>query len=306
MSILIVGSFMTDLVVRTHKAPQQGETVIGNHFDMFFGGKGANQAISAFRQGSRVHLLGALGDDAFGDNFLNFLNTENFDTSHIERKALPSGVGQIVVNETTGQNQIIIIPGANLGYDSNDLMRKAHLFKEANLIVNQLEMSDEVTILTKQLAKKYGKPYLLNPAPYKILDDEFLNDIDYLTPNESELAGLVGKSLNCLGDYEDAAKSLVDKGVKHVIVTLGGAGALHCNKTGCQLYPSFKVNQVLDTTAAGDTFNGAFAAQIDQGYSIHEAIIFANAAGALSVTKQGAIPSIPTRVDVLKLIEKNK
>lgn len=304
MSVLVVGSFMTDLVARTKKKPVPGQTVVGTSFDIFLGGKGANQAIAAKRSNSKTYMVGAVGSDSFGSNFLNFFADSGFDKSHIVIKEnISSGVGHIVIDEDSGQNQIIIIPGSNLLFNVDDLIKFSDLFNQCNIVVNQLEMSDEIIRACKHLAKANNKLYLLNPAPYKHLSDSLLDGIDFFTPNETELAASIGKtSLNTLSEIESAAKTLVDKGVKNVIVTLGERGAYHVSKDVCKLYPAYKVTQVIDTVAAGDAFNGTFAAMIDQGKSIEQAIKYANASGALTVSKKGAIPSIPTFSEIEKFI----
>ena len=301
--VLVVGSFMTDLVVRTNITPTKGQTVIGNSFNIFLGGKGANQAVASKRMGAKTMMVGALGDDTFGQNFKDFFKKEGFDENHILIKETSSGIGQIVINEQTGDNQIIIIPGANLHFDVNDLLDFESLFKDVKIVVNQLEMTDAVIFETKRLAKKHHKLYLLNPAPFKKLPDEFLKDIDFLTPNETELEGFVGNPLKTLEDYKSGAQALVEKGVKNVIVTLGEKGALHCDKDGCKHYPPFE-KEVVDTVAAGDAFNGTFASMIALGKSIDEAIVYANGAGAVTVTRHGAIPSIPTFTEVESFIKK--
>lgn len=306
MAILVVGSFMTDLVARTSEKPSSGQTIIGNEFNLFLGGKGANQAVSAHRQGSSVKITGALGSDQFGKEFKLFFSKEGFDTSHILDKNESSGIGHIVVDEKSGENQIIIIPGANLSYTTSDLMAHEHLFTNSNIVMNQLEMNFEVNELSKKLANKYQALYLLNPAPYRFLSDEFLNGIDILTPNETELEGLLNKPLKSLKDIESAAKEINLKGVSHVIVTLGSRGALHCHQNNCHLYPAFPITEVLDSTGAGDTFNGALAAMLDQGLNMDDAIIHANAAAALCVMKKGAIPSIPNLKEVKEFINERK
>lgn len=231
MSVLVVGSFMTDVVARTRRNPLPGQTVIGDHFDIFLGGKGANQAIAALRSKSECFMVGSLGEDTFGKNFKSFLEESGFNPNHIVMKNASSGVGHIVVNEITGQNQIIIIPGANLHFTTNDLAKFESLFKQASIVVNQLEMADEIIVASKNLAKANNKYYLLNPAPFKPLSDEVLNGIDFLTPNETELAGFVGKPiLESMEEVEKAVMNLVKKGVKNVIVTLGDKGALHGSK----------------------------------------------------------------------------
>lgn len=305
MAVLVVGSFMTDLVVRTNTTPSKGQTVMGNSFNIFLGGKGANQAVASKRMGSKTYLVGALGDDSFGRNFKAFFKEEGFDVSHILTKNTSSGVGQITINEETGDNQIVIVPGANLSFSVSDLHQFKHLFKDVDIVVNQLEMQDEVIFETKRLAKQHNKLYLLNPAPFKELPDAFLKDIDFITPNETELEGFVGRKLTTMDDFIDGAKELLQKGVKNVIVTLGGNGALHCDIWGCKHYKPF-AKEVVDTVAAGDAFNGTFASQISQGKSIDEAMIYANGAGAVTVTRHGAIPSIPTFKEVEQFIKNQK
>jgi ribokinase len=305
MSVLVVGSFMTDVVARTKQKPKPGQTIRGEDFNIFLGGKGANQAISAYRQGSEISLTGALGNDSFGHQFKDFLVGEGIDISHVLFKDMQSGVGHIVVDELNGENQIIIIPGANLSYSTDDLLSKEKLFNNTKIVMNQLEMDFSVNELSKTLAKEHGCLYLLNPAPYQPLSDTFLNGIDILTPNETELEALSKKILTSIEDYEKAAIDLNKKGVKHVIVTLGKSGALHCYNGVCKLYPAIKVDYVNDTTAAGDTFNCALAAMIDQGKSFDEALNYANTAAALCVTKKGAIPSIPSKNEVMKFIKKD-
>ena len=297
---------MTDLVARTKITPIPGQTVVGESFGSFLGGKGANQAIASKRVGAKTFMVGALGDDNFGKVFLDFFVKSGFEANHIVlKKEKSSGVGHIVIDDDSGQNQIIIIPGANLEFNLDDLTKFKNLFNEATIVVNQLEMDDSIIFGSKNLAKSNQKYYLLNPAPYKDLPDEFLEGIDFLTPNETELAAFVGKKqLTTLEEIESAAKRLVKKGVVNVIVTLGENGALHCDEKGCKLYPAYQVENVVDTVAAGDAFNGTLAAMISKGESISKAIKYANASGALTVQRKGAIPSIPTLAEIESFLNK--
>jgi ribokinase len=297
MGILVLGSFMMDLVVRTERAPEAGETIIGQSFGRFPGGKGANQAVAAARLGGKVRMAGKLGRDQFGDEFLSVLAAEGVDTDLILRdETAPTGVGSIVV-EQSGQNRIIVVPGANMQYTAEETDRLEPVIRESKLLIMQLEMRMEVVQRAAELAARHGVPVILNPAPARSLDDALLANVSYLTPNETELEILSGLPVRDVGEAERAAKRLLDKGVRHIIVTLADKGALICTESGTEHVPGFPV-QAVDTVAAGDSFNGALAVQLIGGKPLAEAVRYANAVGALTVTKQGAIPSLPTADEV--------
>jgi len=297
MGILVLGSFMMDLVVRTERAPEAGETIIGQSFGRFPGGKGANQAVAAARLGGKVRMAGKLGRDQFGDEFLSVLAAEGVDTDLILRdETAPTGVGSIVV-EQSGQNRIIVVPGANMQYAAEETDRLEPVIRESKLLIMQLEMRMEVVQRAAELAARHGVPVILNPAPARSLDDALLANVSYLTPNETELEILSGLPVRDVGEAERAAKRLLDKGVRHIIVTLADKGALICTESGTEHVPGFPV-QAVDTVAAGDSFNGALAVQLIGGKPLAEAVRYANAVGALTVTKQGAIPSLPTADEV--------
>ncbi|WP_135553778.1 ribokinase [Paenibacillus cymbidii] len=297
MSIVVIGSFMMDLVVRTKRAPGAGETIIGNSFGRFPGGKGANQAAAAARLGGRVAMIGKLGKDPFGDDFRDVLRQEGIDDTHVrtdERHA--TGIGSIVVEES-GENRIIVVPGANLHYTVEELAEVEAVVQNAQVVVMQLEMDIATIESAAQMAKRHGVPLILNPAPAQPLSDELLAATTILTPNETELELLTGVKVATIEDAENAAKQLLAKGVGQVVVTLAAKGALIVGADGSRHVPGFRVTPV-DTVAAGDSFNGALAVQLTEGKSLAEAARFANAVGALTVTRQGAIPSLPHRNEV--------
>lgn len=301
VDILVIGSFMMDLVVRTPRAPENGETIIGNSFSRFPGGKGANQAVAAARLGGKVTMVGKVGSDNFGDEFLHTLKKENIDTKHIERDLThPTGVGSITLEEN-GNNRIVVVPGANRQYLVNDLDRIQDLIKQSSMLVVQLEMDFDMTKQAVAYADMYGVPVILNPAPAQKLDDELLEKVTYLTPNETEAEILTGIKVDSLESAEAAAKVLLAKGVKNVIVTLADKGALIVNATGTQHIPGYTVKPI-DTVAAGDSFNGALAVGVTIGKPLDEVVQFANAVGAIAVTREGAIPSLPYINEVLEFM----
>ncbi len=305
MSVLVIGSFMMDLVTKTKIVPTAGETVVGDSFQTFLGGKGANQAISAKRLGCEVTMCGMLGNDDFGAQFETLFRQEHMDLSYIKKTDCSTGIGSITLDDS-GQNRIVIIPGANLEYKVDDLLEAEVLFAKANVVLTQLELQLSVIEKTAELAKKYNKIFILNPAPMQELSDEILCKVDYLTPNETELQALSGKELcNTLPEQIQACESLLAKGVKNVIVTLGDKGCLHVNDNIHQLYPTYKV-KVIDTVAAGDAFNGALAHCLDKFMPIDEAIKYANAVGAISVQKRGAIPSLPSAEEVAEFLTRHQ
>jgi ribokinase len=297
MGILVIGSFMMDLVVRTQRYPQSGETVIGSGFAKFPGGKGANQAVAAARLGVDVTMAGKVGADPFGDEFLAVLKKEGINTTHILRDTqYPTGVGSITLEEN-GNNRIVVVPGANSHYYTSDLDRIKSLIQSSELVMLQLEMDLTMIEQAVMYASSVQVPVILNPAPAQKLSDDLLSKVTYLTPNESEIEVLTGIKILSLEDAENAGKILLDKGVQNVVITLAEKGSIIVNSTGSYYVPSIKVKPV-DTVAAGDAFNGALAVGITKGERLKDAVGFANAVGALTVTKEGAIPSLPSKSEV--------
>ncbi|MGG6313921.1 ribokinase [Paenibacillus macerans] len=300
MGIMVIGSFMMDLVVGANRAPEGGETIIGNSFDRFPGGKGANQAVAAARLGGSVAMAGKLGDDPFGKEMRDVLLREGIDAGHVLTDAhAPTGVGSVVL-DGNGQNRIIVVPGANLQFTPEETRRLEPMIRSAQMLVMQLEMDISVIELAAEFAAEYGVPCILNPAPARELSDELLRKVTYLTPNESELALLTGIPADSEENVRRGAQALVDRGVGTVIVTLAEKGALIAGQAGMKAVEGFPVKPVdtVDTVAAGDSFNGALAVELLRGASAEEAVRFANAVGALTVTRRGAIPSLPRRDEV--------
>jgi ribokinase len=305
VEILVIGSFMMDLVVRTPRAPEQGETIIGKSFSRFPGGKGANQAVSAARLGSDVTMVGKVGDDEFGNEALVTLKSENIDTQYLLRdEKEATGIGMITL-EDNGNNRIVVVPGANLAYKVTELNNIKDTIKNAKVIVAQLEMDLDMIEAAVSYAAETNVPVILNPAPAQKLSDSLLKNVTYLTPNETEAEILTGIKILTKEDAEIAGKVLLNKGVKNVIITLAEKGALIMNDALTQYVPGYTVNPV-DTVAAGDAFNGALAMGIVSGKPLQEVVQFANAVGALTVTKEGAIPSLPYLKEVEAFIQKQE
>lgn len=297
MGILVIGSFMMDLVVRTGRFPQNGETVIGSNFSKFPGGKGANQAVAAARLGADVTMAGKVGSDPFGDEFIVTLKNEGINTENILCDSkYPTGVGSITLEES-GNNRIVVVPGANLHYDLQELNRIKGLIQNAELLIVQLEMDLSMIEQAVAYASEVQVPVILNPAPAQKLSERLLEKVTYLTPNETEVEILTGIKILTLEDAEIAGKVLLDKGVQNVVITLAEKGSLIVNKNDIIHIPSYKV-QPVDTVAAGDAFNGALAVGIVNKKPLQEAVEFANAVGALAVTREGAIPSLPNKAEV--------
>ncbi len=296
---------MMDLVVQTPRAPENGETIIGTHFSRFPGGKGANQAVSASRLGGEVMMAGKVGSDDFGNEMIETLNEEQIDTKSIlkdEKK--PTGIGMVTVEEG-GNNRIIVVPGANMAYENDDLKTIESHIKEADIVVVQLEMDVHMIEQAVTIASANHVPVILNPAPAQELNDSLLSKVTYLTPNSTEAEILTGIKINSTEDAESAAKILLSKGIENVILTLAEEGALIVNNAGTNHIAGFQVTSV-DSVAAGDAFNGALAVGITQGKPLQEVVRFANAVGALTVTKEGAIPSLPHLQEVNDFLQKSE
>lgn len=304
MSVLVVGSFMMDIITTTTTIPQPGQTVIGQNYNVFPGGKGINQAVSAKRLGSEVYMAGALGDDSYGSDFRNVMETEKINAQSVLTKDKRTGLGNVVLNQDTAENQIIVIPGANLSYTIDDLNKIEELIKHANVIVSQLEVSFDVVYELARMCGKHHKKLILNPAPAAHLDEEIFKYVTHLTPNETELEILANTKITSEKETIAACQMLLDKGVKNVIVTLGSKGSMWVTKDFIKKHPGFKT-KAIDTIGAGDSFNGALAYGLDNNLNVDEILNIANASGALCVTKHGAIPSIPNMEEVMVLLNKD-
>lgn len=296
--IVVVGSFMMDLVARTDKVPVEGETVFGTGFSRCPGGKGANQAVAAARLGAHVTMVGKVGKDLFGDDMLNSIQKDGVDVQFVGRAEALSGVGHIVL-DAQGRNRIIVIPGANMEMTVDDVRRAEDAFRRAEIVMLQLEIPDAVVAQTVSLAKKCGARVILNPAPARPIAPEVLAQVDILTPNETEAEILTGIAVRDLASARVAANKLLAQGVQMAVVTLGEKGAYVAGAGVERHVPGRKVTPV-DTVAAGDAFNGALAAALAAGASIERALDFANGVAAISVTRSGAQPSMPTYREVVQ------
>ena len=277
-----------DLVTYTSVLPQPGMTVYGDSFLANIGGKGANQACAIKLLGGDVEFFGSIGDDSNGKTVQNFVKTFQL-AANLKISKCSTGIATIIVDNNTGENRIVIVPGANFDITKGDI---DHLnFNDKDILLLQLENTTESVIYAMRKAKEKGLLVVFNPAPYHELPDSAFQYIDYLIPNEHELEQFTP---NIHGNYEAKAKYLLNKGVKNVIVTLGENGSLLVNKQQVMHIEPFKVNAI-DTTAAGDCYCGAFVTALSEGKDVIEAMRFARKASSIAVTRKGAISSLPKR-----------
>ena len=303
--IVVVGSSNTDMVIRVPRIPRAGETLLGGEFLTAAGGKGANQAVGAARSGGQVALIARVGRDVFGDQAIAGLRRDGIDVSCVFRdKLTPSGVALIFVAKD-GENSIAVAGGANEKLSPADVKRAARIIRSAALLVAQLETPLATVTAAVGVAAKAGVPIILNPAPARPLPNSLLKLISVLTPNETEAELLTGIKVTDAAAAAKACSKLRARGVRTVILTLGSRGAFLADANGQRLVPGFKVKAV-DSTAAGDIFNGALAVALAEGETVFDAVRFANAAAALSVTRMGAQPSAPIRADIEKFLRRGR
>ncbi|MCK3685545.1 ribokinase [Maribellus sp. YY47] len=296
-TILVVGSSNTDMVVKTSHFPLPGETILGGEFLMNPGGKGANQAVAARRLGGEVVFVGKTGNDIFGKQAVQLLAEEGIDTKHIlVDENSPSGVALITV-DGKGENNIVVASGANGTLVPKDLAELGEILKASGMVLLQLEIPLETVAYVADLAVGLQKKVILNPAPAQALPDSLLKGLYLITPNETEASQLTGIEVNDRDSALEAAKALVAKGVQNVIVTMGSAGAFVLSTEYTGMVEAPKVTAV-DTTAAGDTFNGALAVFLSEGMKMQEAVRLACVAASVSVTRNGAQASVPFRNEI--------
>ena len=303
--IIVAGSLNMDLVVQAPKIPIPGETVLGHDFGTFPGGKGANQAVAAARQGAEVTFVGRVGADAFGEQLLAGLGSEGIETRWIGTDSnAPTGVALITL-DAEGQNSIVVASGANHQLLPEHISAAKRAFSEADLLLLQLETPLPTVMAAARRAKLLGLKVVLNPAPAQPLPQELMALVDVLIPNESETALLTGMSIDSLQEAATAAQELLTFGVDCVVMTLGDQGALIVQPDQAPIQvPSYQV-EVVDTTAAGDSFVGSFAVALATGQSLETAVQRGCGAGALATTRLGAQPSIPTQKQVDDLLKVN-
>ncbi len=302
--ITIVGSYNTDLVARASHLPKPGETVMGGEFKTGAGGKGANQAMAAARAGAKVAMVAKLGDDDFGKVALDNFKKEGMETKYcgITSEA-PTGTALITVDSVTSENTIVVVAGANHTFTSEDVLNAKPAVLESDIVLVQLEVNIDAIVEAIKLAGENGVKVVLNPAPYHELPEEVFKYVTYITPNETEAGFLAGIEVTSDETALQAAKIIMQKGVDTVIVTMGKRGCLVCEADAHYFVDAFVMDKVVDTTGAGDAFNGGFAHAVSQGKSIKDAVVFANAVGGLSVTRMGAAQSTPSKEEITEFLK---
>jgi ribokinase len=295
--ILVIGSSNTDMVIKTEKLPLPGETLLGGTFLMNPGGKGANQAVAAARLGGKVTFITKRGNDLFGNQAVGLLMREGIETKYvIKDNEFPSGVALITV-DSAGENSIVVAPGSNANLHEEDIPMGVFESGKFQILLLQLEVPIATVEFSAVRAAENNIKVILNPAPACSLSTNLLKNVWLITPNEIEADTITGVTITDIPSVERAATVLQELGVKNVIITLGETGAFVKSEDFTGLIPGIKVNPV-DTTAAGDVFNGALAVAISEGKTIYDAVIFANKAASISVTRMGAQASAPYRSEI--------
>ena len=297
--IIVIGSSNTDMVIRTRQMPRPGETVLGGDFMMNHGGKGANQAVAAARLGGPTMFIGKVGNDMFGRQTIEMLRNSDIDVTHLGvSQKHPSGIALINVDDS-GENSISVASGANADLTPADIDMAEDAISKAALIIMQLEIPVATVTHAARMAKRHGVTVILNPAPAPAspLPAELMENVDIIIPNKTEAEIISGIRITDAESELKAINAIHAMGVGTVIFTLGSAGALLCVDGECKKIPSFKVKAV-DTTAAGDTFCGALCVALSEGRKLRDAVVFANKAASISVTRMGAQQSIPTREEL--------
>lgn len=295
--IIVIGSLNLDLVVNTRKIPRPGETVMGKDFKQISGGKGGNQADAAAKLGGEVTMIGAIGNDEMGKILKNSLKNDGVNVENVITKPdEPTGIAVIIV-EDSGDNSITVAPGANYMLNSKDIENVENVIKKGKVVLIQLENKIDTVKTSLKIGRESGAVTILNPAPAVELDEEILKYVDIITPNETELEILTGVKTDSLENVEKAGKLLLQRGIKEIVVTLGEKGCMWINSNIVKHYPAYMV-KAIDTTGAGDSFNGALAVSIDNGGDMETSILYAMKVGAMTVTKEGAQTSLPLKEEV--------
>jgi ribokinase len=302
--ITVLGSFVADLAFRTGKLPAWGETYMGNSFRLGPGGKGSNQAVAAARAGGKVSFISKLGNDPFGDLARSLYRTEGIDTRHLLTTTSPTGAAAILLDARTGENSIIVVPGACFELTPQELDGMADLIVASAIFVTQLELALPTVEHGLALAHSHNVPTILNPAPACKLPASIFPLCDYITPNESEAEILTGIPVTTLADAERAADALLALGVRNVIVTLGAQGAFARNATTAAHISAINAGPVVETTGAGDAFTGGLAVALAEGKDLVAATRFGCAVAGISVTRPGTAPSMPTRAETDALLSR--
>jgi ribokinase len=299
--VTVVGSINMDLVVRCRQLPTRGETILAESASEIPGGKGANQAVAAARAGGEVQMVGRVGDDAFSKRLIGALNQENVGTENVYRTSDCSSGVAIVAVESSGQNSIMVVPGANGHVTASDIQNSAEAIRSANILLVQLEIPIESVHAAIEIANQVGVRVILDPAPIpNVLPIELL-EVDLICPNQTEAAAIVGKPIDSVDDARDAIPAMHRRGAKSVAITLGDQGAVVSNGESIEWIRPIPV-MAIDSTAAGDAFAGALAVRLGEGANVFDASRFASAAGAIAATRAGAQVGMPRRDEIEQIL----
>ena len=302
--ISVVGSYATGLTMKVQRLPCTGETLLGTGYRVDYGGKGSNQAVGSARLGARVNFIARIGKDAFGEMALTLYRDEGIDVAHVKlTDDTPTGVGFIIVEGETGNNCIVIDPGANELLTADDISGCSAAFESTSVVLTQLEIPVAAAEAALRLGRAGNAITILNPAPVRPLPPSVFHLIDVLTPNQSEAKVLTGRSPDAVIEPEKLARELIRSGVKQVVMTLGERGALIVTPSSSTHIPAIPMVAV-DTTGAGDAFNAGLATALASGASLEAAVQFAVVTGGLAVTREGVIPSLPSCDEVRHFYQK--
>lgn len=303
-SVVVMGSYVADLAFRTEKLPAWGETYMGSGFKLGPGGKGSNQAVAAARAGAaiQVSFISKLGHDAFGDLARATYRDEAIDATCVFPTTSPTGAAVIIIDANRGENAIIVVPGACFELTPAEVELARPVIQQATVFVTQLELSLPTVEFGLKLAHSLGVPTILNPAPGCALPASIFQYCDYVTPNESEAEVLTGIRVTSLATAEQAADVILARGVRNVVITLGAQGAFLKNATTRAHVPAIDAGPVVETTGAGDAFNGGFAVALAEDHDIVQATRFGCAVAGISVTRPGTAPSMPHRAEIDALL----